>query len=782
MFDHARPSSRGATSNCPKRWRQGSRRILPPLHPATAAARAAIDVMLGRRRVYANQCFGMHYPFLPADEYFDREHFPWLEQLESQTDASAPRRSRCWLGDAGLSPYVAMPPGTPRNIWTELNNSPAWSALHLWRDGERSKRLARARQRRRRPLRGFRSPASRGARRRSSFRSFRRQAYPAAHRGDQYARDHSLAADGAPRLRLPGRRRNARMARRRSVRVRRHDRTRGMERSDRDRAVLILDCWNPHLSEHEREMICRLFTSPTQQKNAVIPAGSKVVPLDPGYCPARNCDGKVTVYLTKVSSLARGRLRPRALGGLSEPHLRSTWGSVRVWAPACLPGERVLHDSFEIRVGTVLRAGSALTAWLLPPSLRRPLTRRIRARRATTDPAKQDARRRPRAAGGHRCGRRAGSRTRTPADQRRDRHHRHDHPQPGRRHGVAGRLGHRRRHPDPRHLDRCRRAAVADREQRRHRPAELVVVRLRHRRQRPVAARPERRLHPRPLRRHAHRRLSAGDDGQRNFVDINTIPRVDRRPRRRAARRRVGDLWLGRDRGRGQRHHQARDHRPSRQRFVGISQKGDNAEQRYSVTAGYGELDEQGFNVYVNGEYQKSDPLLVRDRGYPFNTADLSEICGTAAQGCLFNGCPQRSFRLTAAMAASRRRLGRRAAVQWQPDHADRSRRLSSYSTLRAVLPSRPISTHRDARLDPAKPDARATGQHEALHPARRSSHWGRYLYVQQLGLYRHNDAGHRLPGRPGQPVSAPITRISSRKGANVRAPPRASAAPAQPI
>jgi aspartate beta-hydroxylase len=30
-------------------------------------------------------------------------------------------------------------------------------------------------------------------------------------------------------------------------------------RSDRDRAVLIIDAWNPHLSEAERSMICRLY-------------------------------------------------------------------------------------------------------------------------------------------------------------------------------------------------------------------------------------------------------------------------------------------------------------------------------------------------------------------------------------------------------------------------------------------------------------------------------------------------------------------------------------------
>ncbi len=41
---------------------------------------------LGRRTIYANQCEGgLHYPFLPADEFFDREHFPWFEQLEAAT-------------------------------------------------------------------------------------------------------------------------------------------------------------------------------------------------------------------------------------------------------------------------------------------------------------------------------------------------------------------------------------------------------------------------------------------------------------------------------------------------------------------------------------------------------------------------------------------------------------------------------------------------------------------------------------------------------------------------
>ena len=47
--------------------------------------KAAVDLMLGRRAVFANQCHSFHYPFLPADEFFDRSHFPWLEQLEAGT-------------------------------------------------------------------------------------------------------------------------------------------------------------------------------------------------------------------------------------------------------------------------------------------------------------------------------------------------------------------------------------------------------------------------------------------------------------------------------------------------------------------------------------------------------------------------------------------------------------------------------------------------------------------------------------------------------------------------
>ena len=60
----------------------------------------------------------------------------------------------------------------------------------------------------------------------------------------------------------------------------------------------------------------------------------------------------------------------------------------------------------------------------------------------------------------------------------------------------------------------------------------------------------------------------------------------------------------------------------------GISERGDAGNQRANLTLGYGDYDTKGFNVYVNGEYQRQNSLSVQDRGFPYNTADLSSIGG----------------------------------------------------------------------------------------------------------------------------------------------------------
>ena len=58
----------------------------------------------------------------------------------------------------------------------------------------------------------------------------------------------------------------------------------------------------------------------------------------------------------------------------------------------------------------------------------------------------------------------------------------------------------------------------------------------------------------------------------------------------------------------------------------GVTQQGDGGHQRVSLTAGWGDYESQGFNVFLNGEFQHDG--AVRSRGFPYNSWDLSSIGG----------------------------------------------------------------------------------------------------------------------------------------------------------
>jgi len=99
---------------------------------------ACVAAATGRRRIYTNNCEGVHFPFLPADEFFERKHFPWLANLEAATPAiRAEFEALIASGGEGISPYVEMAPGTPRNIWSELDGKLDWGAFFLWKFGDR---------------------------------------------------------------------------------------------------------------------------------------------------------------------------------------------------------------------------------------------------------------------------------------------------------------------------------------------------------------------------------------------------------------------------------------------------------------------------------------------------------------------------------------------------------------------------------------------------------------------------------------------------------------------
>lgn len=95
----------------------------------------SLDIMLGRKRRYDSQSMVHHYPGLPAIEFFERADFPWLDPIEAATDAIRDEFLQILEAEDGFTPYITYPDDVPLNQWAELNNSPSWSAFHLFKLG-----------------------------------------------------------------------------------------------------------------------------------------------------------------------------------------------------------------------------------------------------------------------------------------------------------------------------------------------------------------------------------------------------------------------------------------------------------------------------------------------------------------------------------------------------------------------------------------------------------------------------------------------------------------------
>lgn len=225
--------------------------------------KAFADIALGGRRTYTNNCEGLYYPFLPADEFFDRAHFGWMSELEAATEAIR-AELQALLADPGeaLRPYVRMDKGVPENKWSALDHSLDWGACFLWEYGEPNQVVL------------DRCPATAAAlaaipsahipgRSPSAFFSILK---PRAHIPPHTGVTNTRAIVHLPLIVPPG------------CGFRVGGETRQWEvgqafafddtieheawnNSDEMRAVLIFDVWNPHLTPAEQDIITRYFAA-----------------------------------------------------------------------------------------------------------------------------------------------------------------------------------------------------------------------------------------------------------------------------------------------------------------------------------------------------------------------------------------------------------------------------------------------------------------------------------------------------------------------------------------
>lgn len=224
---------------------------------------ACVDAMLGRRRVYANEPHGVHFPFLPADEFFPRDHFPWMPELEAAAPAIRGELEALLAApDSGFAPYVEMAPGSPRNKWTPLDRSDAWSARYLWRYGVRQEEVCRRCPRTAAVLDRVPLADMPGKGPTAFFSVLKPGARLPAHTGVSNVR----AIVHLPLIVPPGCGFRVGGETREWVEGEafafddtiEHEAWNG---SDAIRAVLILDVWNPHLSAAEQGMLRELFAA-----------------------------------------------------------------------------------------------------------------------------------------------------------------------------------------------------------------------------------------------------------------------------------------------------------------------------------------------------------------------------------------------------------------------------------------------------------------------------------------------------------------------------------------
>ncbi|MGH7023528.1 MAG: aspartyl/asparaginyl beta-hydroxylase domain-containing protein, partial [Caulobacteraceae bacterium] len=95
----------------------------------------ALDLLFGRKQIYYQSPRSFYFPELPQRQFYERQEFPWLAELESKT-ARIRGELLTVLGDGrAFSPYVRGGQALPQRDYAGLLDNPDWSAFYLVHGG-----------------------------------------------------------------------------------------------------------------------------------------------------------------------------------------------------------------------------------------------------------------------------------------------------------------------------------------------------------------------------------------------------------------------------------------------------------------------------------------------------------------------------------------------------------------------------------------------------------------------------------------------------------------------
>ena len=232
---------------------------------------ACIDHSLGRRAIFANECAGLYFPFLPADEFFQKASFPWLSDVEARTDVIR-AEALALINSArdAIRPYVRMEKGVPKTKWSTLDGSFDWSACFLWEFGLRNDEVCDRCPETTAMLESIPQNCIPGKAPSAFFSILKPGAHIPPHTGVTNTRaiiHLPLVTQAGCRFRVGGETREWREGEAFAF-----DDTIEHEAwndSNKVRIVLIFDVWNPHLTEQETELLVQYFEATRMAETAI---------------------------------------------------------------------------------------------------------------------------------------------------------------------------------------------------------------------------------------------------------------------------------------------------------------------------------------------------------------------------------------------------------------------------------------------------------------------------------------------------------------------------------
>ncbi len=96
----------------------------------------SLDIVLGKRQIFVQQPRYYYFPGLPQIQFYQREQFPWLDEVEAATDEIRAELLEVLKEPEAFAPYVQGDANRPRKEQMGLLNNPSWSAFYLWKNGE----------------------------------------------------------------------------------------------------------------------------------------------------------------------------------------------------------------------------------------------------------------------------------------------------------------------------------------------------------------------------------------------------------------------------------------------------------------------------------------------------------------------------------------------------------------------------------------------------------------------------------------------------------------------